>query len=51
MPAGDFLRIRDALAGMRLDDTSHVLRPLRMVKSEHEVARPPGGARQLPVME
>lgn len=39
MPAGDFLRIRDALAEMRLEDASQVLRPLRMVKSDHEVAR------------
>lgn len=39
MPAGDFLRIRDVLAGLRLEDASRVLRPLRMVKSDHEVAR------------
>jgi Xaa-Pro dipeptidase len=39
MPAGDFLRIRDALAGLRLEDASPVLRPLRMVKSDHEVVR------------
>src|SRR5262245_44579654 len=32
MPVGDFLRIRDALEGVRFDDARLVLRPLRMVK-------------------
>ena len=39
MPAGDFLRIRDALTDRRFEDASRVLRPLRMVKSEAEIAR------------
>jgi Xaa-Pro aminopeptidase len=39
MPAGDFLRIRDALTDRRLEDASRVLRPLRMVKSDAEITR------------
>jgi Xaa-Pro aminopeptidase len=39
MPVGDFLRIGQALDGIRFEDAGPVLRPLRMVKSEPEVTR------------
>jgi Xaa-Pro dipeptidase len=39
MPVGDFLRVREAMDGIRLEDAGPVLRPLRMVKSPAEVAR------------